>query len=117
MRKRPGLKVASIAWAAVGFIAASTPLAGQATAIPRMPDGKPDLQGFWTIDPAVNISGQIEEHTVGFGIWPSPRVIDTPDGKLPYQPWALAERERRRLTENAYEDPEGKCAPSGVPHQ
>jgi hypothetical protein len=82
-----------------------------------MPDGKPDMQGFWEIDPAVNITAQLEEHGEGFGIRESPRVIDTPDGKIPYQPWALAERNRRRREENAYEDPEGKCGLGGVPHQ
>jgi hypothetical protein len=82
-----------------------------------MPDGKPDLQGFWEDEPRLAISAQIEEHNEGFGIREGARVIDTPDGKIPYQPWALAERDRRRLEENAYEDPEGKCAPGGVPHQ
>ena len=85
--------------------------------IPRTPDGKPDLQGFWEDEPRLAISAQIEEHNEGFGIREGARVIDTPDGKIPYQPWALAERDRRRLEENAYEDPEGKCAPGGVPHQ
>jgi hypothetical protein len=85
--------------------------------VPRMPDGRPNLEGFWEIDPQINITAQLEEHPTGFGIRASPRVIDTPDGKIPYQPWALEERDRRRLHENAYEDPEGKCALAGVPHQ
>ena len=85
--------------------------------VPRMPDGKPDMQGYWEIDPAVNITAQLEEHETGFGIRASPRVIDTSDGTIPYQPWALKERDRRRHHDNAYEDPEGKCALAGVPHQ
>lgn len=39
----------------------------------------------------------------------------TPDGKLPYQPWALAEREVNRRSENSYLDNEGRCILSGLP--
>ena len=93
---------------------AAKPKAGP---VPRMRDGKPDMQGFWETEPRLQISAAIEEHGNAFGIRASPRVIDTPDGKIPYQPWALAERDRRRREGNAYEDPEGKCALGGVPHQ
>jgi hypothetical protein len=83
--------------------------------VPRTPDGKIDLRGRWDAPPLFN-SNIIEEHPAGFGIQAGKSVIiDPPDGKLPYQPWALAERERRRRPENAYEDNEGRCFPSGVP--
>jgi hypothetical protein len=36
-------------------------------------------------------------------------IIDPPDGIIPYQPWALAERDRRRDDANGYEDPVGHC--------
>lgn len=36
-------------------------------------------------------------------------IIDPPDGFIPYQPWALAERNRRREDTNGYEDPGGHC--------
>src|SRR5947207_1934052 len=76
--------------------------------IPRMPDGTPDLRGSWKGQGfAVNM---LEEHKGGFGISSAgPSVIsDPPDGKIPYQPWALKERDRRRQAENAYEDPRAK---------
>jgi hypothetical protein len=42
-------------------------------------------------------------------------VVDPPDGSIPYQPWALAQREENRKSENAYLDNEGRCVLSGMP--
>ena len=83
--------------------------------IPRTSDGKADLSGRWDTPPLYS-SYIIEEHSGGFGLQAGRSLITDPsDGVIPYQPWALAERERRRLPENAYEDPEGNCVPAGVP--
>ncbi len=83
--------------------------------VPRTSDGKPDLTGAWDA-PRLYASNVIEEHAGGFGLQAGRSLITDPsDGIIPYQPWALAERDRRRLTENAYEDPEGNCMLSGVP--
>ena len=82
---------------------------------PRTPDGKPDLRGHWIAPPLRN-SNILEEHAGGFGIQAGKSVVlDPQDGKIPYQPWALAERDRRRRPENNYEDNEGKCILSGMP--
>jgi hypothetical protein len=52
----------------------------------------------------------LEEHPGGFGIQAGKGlIIDPPTGVIPYQPWALAERNRRREDANAYEDPVGHC--------
>ena len=60
----------------------------------RLPDGKPDLQGIWT---AGNFAAadDVEDHLVdrfqiraGKGI-----IVDPPGGKIPYQQWALDEKE------------------------
>jgi hypothetical protein len=82
--------------------------------IPRMADGKPDMRGRWYGGArATNI---LEENPGGFGVRAGKSlVIDPPDGRFPYQPWALEERNRRRLAENSYDDPEGKCILAGVP--
>ena len=81
----------------------------------RTSDGKPDLSGSWDAPP-LYASYIIEEHSGGFGLQAGRSLIaDPPDGRIPYQPWALEERDRRRLPENAYEDPEGNCMLSGVP--
>jgi hypothetical protein len=84
---------------------------GRPGAIPRRPDGKPDMTGRWN-----GSAGQIahtnilEEHTGGFGINAGKSlIIDPANGIIPYQPWALAERDRRREDANGYEDPVGHC--------
>jgi hypothetical protein len=83
--------------------------------VPRAADGRPDMRGHW-IAPPLRSSNILEEHPGGFGIQAGKSVVlDPPDGKIPYQPWALAERDRRRRPENNYEDNEGKCILSGVP--
>jgi hypothetical protein len=92
---------------------------GQAAApagpVPRTADGKPDLRGHWIAPPLFN-SNILEEHAGGFGIQAGRSVvIDPPDGKIPYQPWALAQRDENRKPENAYLDNEGRCVLAGVP--
>jgi hypothetical protein len=83
--------------------------------IRRTPDGKPDLRGHWNSAPLFN-SNVLEEHPAGFGIQAGKSVVvDPPDGIIPYQPWALAQRNENRKSENAYLDNEGRCHLSGVP--
>jgi hypothetical protein len=94
---------------------------GKAGPPPRTPDGKPDFQGYW--QSGANINGQapnnnVETHPPSFLRSGGKSIIlDPPDGKLPYQDWALKERDIRRLPQNSYDDPEGHCFPSGVPRQ
>ncbi len=78
---------------------------------PRTPDGRPDLQGFWR--GATYATEDIEAHpkTLDDNGGPS-LIIDPPDGKIPYQPWAAAQREEN---EAKYIDPNVPCFPSGVP--
>lgn len=78
---------------------------------PRTSDGRPDLQGVWR----GQTSGveNIEEHmaTGDTGGGPS-LIVDPPDRKIPYRPWAVAKR-----TENfeKYLDPNVPCFLSAVP--
>jgi hypothetical protein len=97
--------------AVLGFMVVTAASAEAQGAIPRRPDGKPDMTGRWN-----GSAGQIahtnilEEHPGGFGINAGKSlIIDPADGIIPYQPWALAERNRRREDANAYEDPVGHC--------
>ena len=79
--------------------------------IPRRPDGKPDLTGNWSgsVGTLQHID-ILEEHACGFGITSGKTlIIDPPNGVIPYQPWALEERNRRRDDANGYEDPVGHC--------
>jgi hypothetical protein len=83
--------------------------------IRRMPDGKPDLSGFYQSDGGGANYG-LERHERDF-LTPAGRgvVIDPPDGKLPYQPWARAERIERELPHRGYDDPTAHCFVAGVP--
>jgi len=87
--------------------AAPLPPAGP---IPRRADGKPDLTGNWNGGIGLSHTVILEEHPGGFGIQAGKGlIIDPATGVIPYQPWALAERNRRRDDANAYEDPVGHC--------
>jgi hypothetical protein len=88
--------------------------------IPRTPEGKPDLQGFWqarALD-TPNMNQGLEENPASFqNPGGTSRISDPPDGLIPYQPWAKAERDLRRLPESSYDDPEVHCFLAGVPRQ
>ena len=117
----PGGYMLSIAAATVMLVAASVPASGQggrgggapapAGPIPRTPDGKPDLTGqFNGRGAGLTHTVVLEDHAGGFGIQAGRSlIIDPPDGAIPYQLWALAERNRRREDVNGYEDPAGHC--------
>lgn len=78
---------------------------------PRTADGVPDMQGYW--DRAYT-SQDIEEHVAdGFNVQAGPSiVIDTPDRKIPYQPWAMALKKEMVAK---YISPLAACLPPGVP--
>jgi hypothetical protein len=77
---------------------------------PRTTDGQPDLHGLWN---RTVTSQDIEEHGSGFGIQAGPSlVIDTPDRRIPYQPWAL---EFRNNMVARFISPLASCRPPGVP--
>ncbi|HXD21085.1 MAG TPA: hypothetical protein VN654_28935 [Vicinamibacterales bacterium] len=124
----------SIAASLVMFAAASPPIAGQAGGeigrpgglanvdgqvkstgpagpIPRRADGHPDLTGTWNGSPGgVTHTVILEEHPPGFGVLGGQSLILEPkDGIIPYLPWALEERDRRRDDANGYEDQVGHC--------
>jgi hypothetical protein len=83
--------------------------------IRRTADGKPDLSGHYVAN-AGGANYGLEQHTQDF-LTPGGRgvVIDPPDGKLPTQPWAAAERINRELPERGYDDPTAHCFVAGVP--
>ena len=86
--------------------------AAPAGPMPRRADGKPDLTGTWSGVSRQGLTNSVilEDHPGGFGITAGHSlIIDPADGKIPYQPWALAERDRRRDDANGYEDPVGHC--------
>jgi hypothetical protein len=88
----------------------------QKTPVPRTKDGKPDFTGMWRPS-GIGATFEWEAHPAGFGTASEgPSIIGDPaDGILPYQPWALQERERRRRPESAYEENSAKCTLTGIP--
>jgi len=83
--------------------------------IRRMPDGKPDISGWFEIDAGggnygLESSPQIFRTPASRGL-----VVDPPDGKLPYQPWARAERLARAQPHRGYDDPTAHCFLAGIP--
>jgi hypothetical protein len=62
---------------------------------PKTVDGHPDMQGYWG---GIGSGDDIEAHPY-IDVTTPPQesfLIDPPDGKIPYQPWALAERNSYR---------------------
>jgi len=83
--------------------------------IKRMPDGKPDLQGYFMPDGGGGNYG-LGKHEQDF-LTPEGRgvIVDPPDGTLPMQAWAKAEAESRKAPERGYDDPTAHCFVAGVP--
>ncbi|MGH9253086.1 MAG: hypothetical protein ACRD3C_00795 [Vicinamibacterales bacterium] len=94
---------------------------------PRTPDGQPDIQGFWGNQSrrlaTYNIEEAADERHVLFTGNQTDRhslIVDPPDGKIPYQPWARAKRQdvfdnHTEITKWEHVDPHTRCFLSGVP--
>jgi hypothetical protein len=83
----------------------------------RTPDGKPDMQGYWAARFNQSVF-EVQNHpTAQRGIPPGKgSIVDPPDGRIPYQPWAAA-KAKDLGTNQMYLEPEAHCFMSGVPHQ
>jgi len=87
---------------------------------PRSPDGRPDLNGIWQAVGAAH--WDIEPHAAYEGpTWELGAIGAVPaglgiveGGRLPYQPWALAQKQKN-FEARRTEDPEAKCYLPGVP--
>jgi len=88
-------------------------VAGQsasADGLPRTPDGKPDLTGYWqTLNTA---AWNLEDHPALKGVPAGQSVVE--GGPIPYQPWAAAQR-KSNFAKRATADPENSCYLPGVP--
>jgi hypothetical protein len=93
------------------YFAGATPSAqGQARAIPRTADGKPNLQGMWQVVNSAN--DDLEPHSAAEGISGGIGVVE--GGAIPYLPAALAKRNENRANRKTA-DPVSKCFIPGVP--
>src|SRR5215831_7924960 len=97
--------------------------ASSRSAIPRMPDGKPDLTGVW--QGGSTQRGSWEEANTGTGVGGSGRdpaapvaasSNDRPAGRegAPYQPWA-AQKVLEAFNRRGIDDPTALCLPAGLP--
>ena len=84
---------------------------GKAGPVKRLPDGTPDIQGFWETR-VFFTAFDVEEHKeatceipAGPGV-----VVDPPDGKIPYQAWAL-EHKKDLVANHMASDPQAHCPP------
>ena len=94
----------SAAWGARGAL--QTP----ATAIPRTPEGKPDMSGIWQV---MNTAAwDIQDHSAQKGVPGGQGVVE--GNEIPYQPWALAKKKENYEHRHTL-DPEAKCYLPGVP--
>lgn len=77
----------------------------------RTPDGKPDMNGIWG---PTRSAQDIEEIKKGqYGNFPpsASLIVDPPNGRIPYQDWAL---KLRTANEQIYISPTAACVPVGV---
>jgi hypothetical protein len=93
------------------------------SAVPRGPDGKPDLTGVW--QGGSTLRGSWDDANAGFGVGGSgknpdaPPVVgsnERPAGRegAPYQDWA-AKKVVESFNKRAIDDPTALCLPPGVP--
>ena len=60
---------------------------------PRTTDGKPDFQGYWSRFGIRNMENLQEHPETMDGSGGRSAIVDPPDGRIPYQPWAEARRD------------------------
>jgi hypothetical protein len=82
----------------------------QTAAMPRTPDGKPDLSGLWQV--LNTASWNIEDHSAQKDVPAGQGIVE--GGPIPYQPAALMKRQQN-FENRATADPETKCYMPGLP--
>jgi hypothetical protein len=100
----------------------------------QTPDGQPDMQGIWRngtfgmVAAAISLESDHSRWQAEFIVQNIPRpptsvpsyIVDPPDGKIPYQPWAAAKRQEfianvLAPTELEHIDPNTRGFLTGVP--
>ena len=91
-------------------------------------DGQPDVQGNWraviggthSLNPALSSAAEFEERLTGVSKRNPSRIVDPPDGNIPYQPWAAALQKKlaaefENPTRPEHIDTQTRCMVPGVP--
>jgi hypothetical protein len=100
---------ASIVLAALLTLAPTLAVA-QVGTIPRMPDGRPNLQGIWQV--LAPAAWDIQDHSPRLGVPAGQGIVE--GNEIPYQPAAL-KRRQENFANRATADPESKGYLPGVP--
>jgi hypothetical protein len=115
-----GLRGARAAFVMMVACCASNMLAAGEREPPRTADGRPDFNGIWQamneadwgLEPRPAMAGPVLELGAAYAAPPSLGVVQ--GGTIPYQEWALAQREEN-YAHRLERDPEVKCYLPGVP--
>jgi hypothetical protein len=83
---------------------------GPGASIPRMADGRPNLQGIWQV--RNRASYDLQDHVARHGMPAGRGVVD--GGVIPYQPWAV-KKKAENFANRAAADPLSHCFLPGVP--
>ena len=122
------------------LVSLAVPLSGQVqgsqtqTAAPRpwpperLPDGQPDVQGRWdpvlggtySLTNAMSGAANFNSRISGVPVRNASRIVDPPDGQIPYQPWAAARQKQQASdfehpTRPEHIDTQNRCLIPGVP--
>ncbi len=82
----------------------------------RLPNGKPDIQGYWNAGGGGLFSIEATDQRKQIGVNAGKGVVTDPaDGKIPYQPWAR-EKEIDLSENHTIEESDAHCYTSGIPH-
>ena len=95
----------------------------------QTPDGQPDVQGSWrpvlggthSLDPAKSGAADFEERITGVVKLNPSRIVDPPDGHIPYQPWAAALQKELEAADSRTRPspstsiPQTRCLVPGMP--
>lgn len=88
---------------------------------PRTPSGRPDMAGYWfallvseySVESVDATDPRARSGVEPWEVWPG-MVVDPPDRKIPYQPWATTIG-RAGVNRQQYIDPRTACHTAGVP--
>ncbi|MEI9815086.1 MAG: hypothetical protein WDO18_21655 [Acidobacteriota bacterium] len=92
------------------FLLAACSGLAPAQQIPRLPDGKPNLQGIWRVNNRA--ASDLQDHASRYNMPAGKGVVE--GGVIPYQP-AAAAKKIENYKNRATADPLGKCYLPGVP--
>jgi len=94
----------------------------------RLSDGQPDVQGFWnavingthSLTNPMAGGAEFNARITGVPVRNPSRIVDPPDGQIPYQPWAAAKQAQQAAdwehpTKIEHVDSQNRCLLGGVP--